>query len=219
MLKKDLRKLIEGTSDAAYVVNGGGVVVAWNKAAQKLFGVSAQQAIGQACRTIVQGIDECGVVCSPNCTVQQAISRRHPLKNFDLQVQTVDGEQWCNVSVLIEESHSSTESYAIHIVRPVDLRKRLEMMLRDFVVSNTSLPAEQAIAMIGSRSAVRASDLSAREIEILRLLARGTTTKSIADQLHISLTTVNNHVQHILRKLDSHTRLEAIRRAEHAGLI
>lgn len=219
MLKKDLRKLIEGTSDAAYVVNSEGVVVAWNKAAQKLFGVSAQQAIGRACRTIVQGSDECGVVCSPNCTVQQAISRRHPLKNFDLQVQTVDGEQWCNVSVLIEESHSSTESYAIHIVRPVDLRKRLEMMVRDFVVSNTSLPADQAVAMIGSRSAARESNLSAREIEILRLLARGTTTRSIADQLHISLTTVNNHVQHILRKLDSHTRLEAIRRAEHAGLI
>lgn len=219
MLKKDLRKLIEGTSDAAYVVNSEGVVVAWNKAAQKLFGVSAQQAIGQACRTIVQGIDECGVVCSPNCTVQQAISRRHPLKNFDLQVQTVEGEQWCNVSVLIEESHSSTESYAIHIVRPVDLQKRLEMMVRDFVVSNTSLPADQAVAMIGSRSAARESNLSAREIEILRLLARGTATKSVADQLHISLTTVNNHVQHILRKLDSHTRLEAIRRAEHAGLI
>jgi PAS domain S-box-containing protein len=218
MLKKDLRKLIEGTSDAAYVVNSGGVVVAWNKAAQKLFGVSAQQAIGQACRTIVQGTDEYGVVCSPNCTVQQAISRRHPLKNFDLQVQTVDGEQWCNVSVLIEESHSSTESYAIHIVRPVDLRKRLEMMVRDFVVS-ANLTAEQVVAMIGSRSAAQASDLSAREIEILRLLARGITTKSIADQLHISLTTVNNHVQHILRKLDSHTRLEAIRRAEHAGLI
>ena len=94
MLKKDLRKLIEGTSDAAYVVNSEGVVVAWNKAAQKLFGVSAQQAIGQACRTIVQGIDECGVVCSPNCTVQQAISRRHPLKNFDLQV-AARGCQMC----------------------------------------------------------------------------------------------------------------------------
>jgi hypothetical protein len=36
MLKKDLRKLIEGTSDAAYVVNSEGVVVAWNKAAPKV---------------------------------------------------------------------------------------------------------------------------------------------------------------------------------------
>jgi PAS domain S-box-containing protein len=219
MLQKDLRKLSEGTSDAAYVVNSEGVVVAWNKAAETLFGVSAKKAIGQACRTIVQGTDECGAVCSPNCTVQQAISRRRPLESFDLQVQTVDGEQWCNVSVLITEDRNSTETYAIHIVRPGDLRKRLEMMVRDFIVSNPSLPADQAVAMIGSRSAARGSDLSAREIEILRFLARGTTTKSVADLLHISLTTVNNHVQHILRKLDSHTRLEAIRRAEHAGLI
>ena len=219
MRQEELRKLIDGTSDAAFVVNGAGVVVAWNGAAGKVFGVTAEQAIGQLCRTIVQGIDECGVVCSPNCTVRQAVNKRRPLESFDLQVQTVDGEQWCNVSVVIAESNSATDVYAIHIVRPVDLRKRLEMVVRDFVVRNTSLPAHQAVAMIASRTAARKSDLSARESEVLRFLGKGGSTRSIADQLHISPTTVNNHVQHILRKLDSHTRLEAIRRAEHAGLI
>jgi PAS domain S-box-containing protein len=219
MRQEEFRKLIDGTSDAAFVINGEGVVVAWNEANEKLFGVTAEQAIGQPCHTIVRGIDECGAVCSPNCTVRQAVNKRHPLESFDLQVQAVDGEQWCNVSVVIAESISSTEVHAIHIVRPVDLRKRLEMVIRDFVVSNTSLPADQAVAMIASRTAARESDLSAREIEVLRFLAKGGTTRSIANQLHISRTTVNNHVQHILRKLDSHTRLEAIRRAEHAGLI
>jgi PAS domain S-box-containing protein len=219
MRDEELRKLIDGTSDAAFVVNSEGVVVAWNKAAGKLFGVTAEQAIGQLCRKIVQGIDECGAVCSPNCTVQQAVSKRRPLESFDLEVQTADGEQWCNVSVVIAESNSSTEVYAIHIVRPADLRKRLEMVVRDFVVSNTGLPADQAVAMIASRTPARESDLSAREIETLRLLAKGSSTRSIADQLHISPTTVNNHCQRILRKLDAHTRLEAIRRAEHAGLI
>lgn len=219
MREEEFRKLIDGTSDPAFVVNGEGVVVAWNEAAGKLFGLTAEQAIGQPCRTIVQGIDESGAVCSANCTVRQAVNKRNPLEGFDLQVQTVHGEQWCNVSVVIAESNSSTEVYAIHIVRPADLRKRLEMVVRDFVVSNTSLPADQAVAMIASRTAACASDLSAREIEVLRFLAKGSTTKSVATQLHISCTTVNNHVQHILHKLDSHTRLEAIRRAEHAGLI
>jgi DNA-binding NarL/FixJ family response regulator len=37
--------------------------------------------------------------------------------------------------------------------------------------------------------------------------------------LHISRTAVNNHVQHLMRKLGAHTRLEAVRRTEHAGLI
>jgi PAS domain S-box-containing protein len=219
MREEELRKLVVGTSDAAFVANSEGVVVAWNEAAGKLFGVTAEQAIGQPCRKIVQGIDECGVVCSSNCTVRQAVSKHHPLESFDLQVQTVDGEQWCNVSVVIAESNSSTEVYAFHLIRSVDLRKRLEMVVRDFVVSSTSLPADQAVAMIASRPPARASELSAREIEILRFLVNGSTTRSIADQLHISRTTVNNHVQHILRKLDAHTRLEAIRRAEHARLI
>jgi PAS domain S-box-containing protein len=219
MRKEELRKLIGGTSDAAFVVDSEGVVVAWNEAAQKLFGIPAGDAIGQPCRTIVHGIDECGAVCSKSCAVQQAVSRRHALESFDLQVQTVDGKKWCNVSLIIAEAHNPTEAYAIHIVVPVDLRKRLEMVVRDFVVSNTSFSADQAMAMMASRTSARASYLSAREIEVLRFLAKGSTTRSIADQLHISRTTVNNHVQHILCKLDSHTRLEAIRRAEYAGLI
>ena len=217
MREEELRKLIGGTSDAAFVVDSERVVVGWNKAAEKLFGATAKQAIGQPCWIILQGKDECGAVCSPNCTVGQAVSGLRPMENFDLQVQTIDGEQWCNVSIVIAESNTSTDIYAIHIVRPGDLRKRLEMVVRDFVVSSTDVPAE--VAMIASRTPARESDLSAREIEVLRFLATGSTTRSIADELHISTTTVNNHVQHILSKLDAHTRLEAIRRAERAGLI
>lgn len=102
----------------------------------------------------------------------------------------------------------------------IDLRKRLEILVRDFVVSNTNVPPEEAVALITStRAAAREAELTGRELEILRLLGKGSTTSSVANRLNISRTTVNNHVQHILRKLDAHTRLEAIRRAEHAGLI
>jgi PAS domain S-box-containing protein len=219
MRREELRKLVEGTSDPAFVVDGEGLLVAWNDPSRQLFGVTAELAIGKSCRSIVHGTDECGSVCSHQCIVQQAISKNHPLKNFDLEVPTISGLQWCNISVLIVEVDGSREPHALHIVRPGDVRKRLEMVMRDFVVSRTGLPAEQATAMIASRGPARASDLSDREIEILRRLAQGGTTKSIADELHISRTTVNNHVQHILRKLDAHTRLEAIRRAEHARLI
>ncbi|MCC6328799.1 MAG: response regulator transcription factor, partial [Acidobacteria bacterium] len=37
--------------------------------------------------------------------------------------------------------------------------------------------------------------------------------------LHISRNTVDNHIQHILKKLNAHSRLEAVRRAELSGLI
>jgi len=146
--------------------------------------------------------------------------KRHPISNFDLQVETKQGRQWCNISVLIAGDAGSTLPYAIHIIRPSDIRKRLEMLVRDFIVAETGLPAEQATKVTSvTRAPARGAELTTREAEILRLLAKGATTTSIAAQLHISRTTVNNHIQHILHKLNVHTRLEAIRRAEHAGLI
>jgi predicted ATPase/DNA-binding CsgD family transcriptional regulator len=53
--------------------------------------------------------------------------------------------------------------------------------------------------------------LTAREVEVLRLLAQGLTYTQIADQLIISHRTVNAHVISIYSKLDVHTRLEATR--------
>lgn len=220
MRLREIKELVVNTSDSSFAVDGSGCIAAWNSAAEAMFALSACDAIGRQCDEIVQGTDECGPVCSADCIIQQAIRKHHPVGNFDLQVQTANGMQWCNVSVLIADGENSTTPYSIHIVRQIDFRKRLELLVRDFVVTGTGLPAEQAATLISStRSPARETDLSARERDVLKLLAKGVTTTVVAEQLHISRTTVNNHVQHILRKLDSHTRLEAIRRAEHAGLI
>lgn len=220
MRPEELRKLVDSTCDPAFAVNSDGLISAWNAGAETLFGQPAAAALGQRCGPILNGSDECGRVCSENCMVRQSIEHRHSLSNFDLQIDTVNGRQWSNVSVLIADDHNSTRPHAIHILRPIDLRKRLEILVRDFVISNTNVTPENAVAMINStRAPAKDAELSARELEVLRLLARGESSKNVGAHLHISRTTVNNHVQHILRKLDAHNRLEAIRRAEHAGLI
>jgi PAS domain-containing protein len=136
MRRRDFAKLLDGTSDAAYAVDNEGVIVAWNRAANRLFGLTAAQAIGQHCCKIVRGFDECGPVCSDDCHVLQSVNRRVPLENFDLRIQSALGEQWCNISVLIIKCQTSTLPYAIHMLRPNDLRKRLEMVMRDFVAGS-----------------------------------------------------------------------------------
>jgi len=220
MVIREIRELVDSTSDSAFAADGSGHIVAWNCAAEVMFGISATDAVGKMCGEIVQGKDQCGAVCSADCTVQQAVQKHRPVGNFDLQVETANGSQWCNVSVLFANAANSTLPYSIHIVRQIDVRKRLELLVRDFVVTGMGLSTEQAATLISSvHAAARETEVSEREREILRLLAQGVTTAMVAEQLYISRTTVNNHIQHILRKLDAHTRLEAIRRAEHAGLI
>ncbi len=50
------------------------------------------------------------------------------------------------------------------------------------------------------------SGLTAREVEVLRLVAQGMTNAQIAEQLTISLHTVNAHVRSIFNKLDVNSR-------------
>jgi DNA-binding NarL/FixJ family response regulator len=62
-------------------------------------------------------------------------------------------------------------------------------------------------------------DLSPREREILELTARAMTNPQIAAELHLSVKTVRNHLQNILWKLESHSKLEAVTVATKRGLI
>jgi DNA-binding NarL/FixJ family response regulator len=138
-----------------------------------------------------------------------------------MRVRTAgDERRWCNFSTMIAPVEELKAPCAIHIVRDIDVRKRMEMVLYDFVVRETGLPAENVANVVAApRSATRQVNLSAREADVLLLLGRGATTGAIGAALRISASTANNHVQHILKKLGAHTRLEAIRRAETAGLL
>ncbi len=60
--------------------------------------------------------------------------------------------------------------------------------------------------------------LTPREQEVLRLVARGYTYREIADRLTLSVRTVQNHVQHILDKLQVRGRYELMRYAIRRGL-
>lgn len=59
--------------------------------------------------------------------------------------------------------------------------------------------------------------LTSREIEIVQLLADGKTTKSIAEELHLSDGTIRNYVSIVLEKLGVSNRIEAIKKALDKG--
>ena len=63
------------------------------------------------------------------------------------------------------------------------------------------------------------SQLTARELEVLELLAMGMTNKEIANKLVITVRTVKFHVSSILRKLEAGNRTEAVRTAAERGII
>ena len=65
---------------------------------------------------------------------------------------------------------------------------------------------------------VHRPELTERETEVLRMVAKGMSYKQIADRLVLSHRTVQNHVQNTLRKLQMHNRVELTRWAIQRGL-
>lgn len=61
--------------------------------------------------------------------------------------------------------------------------------------------------------------LTEREVEVLRLLAQGTSNQEIADSLQISINTVKSHISHILAKLQLENRTQAAAYALQRRLI
>jgi DNA-binding NarL/FixJ family response regulator len=82
-------------------------------------------------------------------------------------------------------------------------------LMQEFVVMSRQ-------AAVGPKEA--APRLTARELEVLKLVAEGSANREIARKLFISENTVKNHVRNILDKLQLHSRMEAVMYAVRQGL-
>ncbi len=82
-------------------------------------------------------------------------------------------------------------------------------------------PSELQRLLLTDRTVERTLEepLTARELEVLRLLAGGSSTVVSSEVLGIAPATLRAHVQAILRKLGAHSRLEAVAEAARMGLI
>ncbi len=114
-------------------------------------------------------------------------------------------------------------------------QKDEEMRLVDVEVHSPTKgdeePAEMRLADVTVHAPVGESDtagppveplarpLTAREIEVLRLMAQGQTNRQIARNLTVSPGTVRVHVQHIIAKLEVSDRTHAAVRASELGLL
>jgi DNA-binding NarL/FixJ family response regulator len=78
-------------------------------------------------------------------------------------------------------------------------------------------------ALLGENPLERASSvdsltLTARELDVLRLIAQGFTNRQIAEKLTLSVRTVESHRANLMDKLDLHSRVELVRYAANAAL-
>jgi len=121
-------------------------------------------------------------------------------------------------------------SLRIHLaLTDVGLRRRLASLLRSDPDILLVAEPERAEVVVGEGPGGEATEtsgpvadsgaLTAREMDVLRLVAQGLGNKSIARELAISSHTAKYHVASVLAKLGAHTRAEAVSRGIRRGLV
>lgn len=193
-----LDQALARAGDGAFAINGEGKIVLWNRAAEKMLGYTARETIGRPCCTIFVGRDDSGNrLCYQGCHVMALVNMGDPIQSFDMQTRSKAGKPlWLNISILVVPNGRGG-SLTIHLFRDVTATKELLNLVHERLA--TPAPADG-----------NPTDLTRRELEILRLLATGVDTKAAAERLHVSTATIRNHVQNILGKLGVHSRLQAV---------
>lgn len=95
-------------------------------------------------------------------------------------------------------------------------RDELLQVIRTVAAGRKHIPAEVALFVAES---LDKEELSAREIEVLKLIREGNKNKQIANQLSIAETTVNFHIKNIVDKLQANDRTHAVTIALRRGLL
>jgi DNA-binding CsgD family transcriptional regulator len=189
-LEEAARQLLDSTGDPAYSVDQSGCISGWNGPAERLLGYSRRVILRRPCHEVLRGRDVFGnPFCEPDCPLLLMARRREPVRHFQMDIHAKDGTALRVLCFPVVIPHSRTGSFSLlHVLRPVS----------------------QALSPWPNRKAPDHLHVTARELEVLRLLVGGSTTREMADVMNISTSTVRKHVQNLLGKLGVGSRLAAV---------
>ena len=172
---------------------------------------------------VMDGVMATGQVRSklPSCRILM-------LTTFDDEEYVIDALRAGASGYLLKDLPASDLASAVRAVYkgiyqldPVIASKVIASLSRPRAIDSAKQPSpvSSASSTMGDREtpSPHAGDLTGREVEVLRLIAKGATNREIAEQLVISEGTVKNHISNILSRLDLRDRTQAAIYARENG--
>ena len=133
------------------------------------------------------------------------------LTTFDLDEYVYDALRAGASGFLLKDTPPEELASAVRVVAAG------EAMLAPSVTKRMLDEFARAPGVLTNRPGI--DDLTEREGEVIRFIARGLSNSEIADELFVSETTVKTHVSHILTKLELRDRVQVVVAAYESGLV
>lgn len=154
-----------------------------------------------------------GVAATHRLHEEQPDCRVIVLTTFDDDEMVFDGLRAGAIGYLLKDAPSEKLAEAIRVAA------RGETFLQPSVAAKVVAEFARLTRKTSESAGSLTEPLSERELEILRLIAKGASNREIAGLLFLAEGTVKNHVTNILGKLDVRDRTQAAIKAKDSGLI
>ncbi|MDD5388031.1 MAG: helix-turn-helix transcriptional regulator [Gallionellaceae bacterium] len=198
--------LMSRSVDGVFTLDARQTVTFWNQACENITGIPATRALGRCCHEVMKGHDLKGKpLCKSDCPVSALTKGGPPPSALPMRIERSDGQKvQLKVSTMLVPSASQGEWSIVHIMRhgrdsqSAGLRQEQARPMETIEPAHCQHQVPHGACL-----------LTSREREVLRLIAQGIKTEIISEQLHLSPTTVRNHIQRLMAKLGVHSRVEA----------
>ncbi len=149
----------------------------------------------------------------------QSLNALRQIKGLNLDTKVLLLSAQDREEYLYETLRAGADGYVLKDIVPDDLAQALRVVASGEVLVQPQL-AGRLLSRVGKQgNRPPYETLTARELDVLRLLARGLRNKEIAARLYVSERTVNFHLANIYQKLNVSGRTEALSKAIEQGLV
>jgi PAS domain S-box-containing protein len=189
------------SGDAVFSFGDDLRVLTWNEAAERLTGIPAEEAIGAPCWSVLGAHSPRGdLLCHSGCSNARLAREGWCVDCQAMAVRDATGEVRHVQTSTIRVEQDGHRVY-LHVLRETP-------------------GTEEAAEPPPERPATeRPPELTARQLEILRLVDGGRGARAIAAELRLAESTVRNHIRGILVAFGAHSQLEALAKARRCGLL
>jgi two-component system response regulator NreC len=142
---------------------------------------------------------------------------RQSLPQINVLILTVHEDE----TLLREAIQAGASGYVIKRAAEAELISAIQAVARGDMYIHPAMTRALLAGLTAPKAArpATAESLTQREIDVLRLLAKGYTNRQIAEALMVSVRTVEGHRANLMDKLNAHSRVELTSIAEEMGLL
>lgn len=223
MSTANIVSMLAAADFGVYAVSLDQRIVFWNRGAERILGHTAEEVVGRYCYEVVGGVTPGGLTpaCLEGCPSLRALRGGSVPRAVEMQLLSVSGERrTVSLTPMVISGAIDDMPLIVHLFESgaagADGDTAAGAIRHELAGSGVDIVSDSGAA---AAPAAATTTLTARELEVLRLVSLSRTTDEIASELGISAHTVRNHVRHFRSKLGATTKLEAVLTALRQGIL